>query len=76
MSQSPQLGCLPTLHAATSNDVSGGEYFGPKYAFEIFGTPAKARIAKHARNETSAFKLWEVSEELTNIKYDEALACA
>ena len=76
LSQTPQLGCLPTLHAATSSEVTGGEYFGPKHAFEIFGTPAKARIAKHARDESSASQLWMVSEELTEVSYQNALTCA
>ena len=29
LSQSPALGCLPTLQAATAPDVQGGDYFGP-----------------------------------------------
>ncbi|MCG8671740.1 MAG: oxidoreductase [Pseudomonadales bacterium] len=74
MSQSPQLGCLPTLHAATSANVKGGDYFGPKHAFEVFGTPAKARIAKHARDIATAAKLWTLSEELTQVDYQQAIA--
>ena len=73
MSQSPALGCLPTLHAATAPDVQGGDYFGPRYA-EIFGTPKKARIAKHAKSKVSAEKLWRLSEELTGVNYQESLA--
>ncbi len=74
LSQSPALGCLPTLQAATAPDVQGGDYFGPKYAFEVFGTPKKARIAKHAKNTVDAAKLWHLSEELTGVNYQESLA--
>lgn len=74
LSQSPALGCLPTLHAATASDVQGGDYFGPKYAFEIFGTPKKARIAKHAKSKTNLERLWHLSEELTGVNYQETLA--
>ncbi|OUS29779.1 hypothetical protein A9Q99_08090 [Gammaproteobacteria bacterium 45_16_T64] len=73
MTQPAALGCLPTLLAATSSDVIGGEYFGPKYA-EIFGTPKKARIAKHASSLVDAEKLWRLSEELTHVNYSDVLA--
>lgn len=76
VSQPAEMGCLPTLLAATSPDVKGGEYFGPKHAFEIFGTPGKARIAKHARKKATAEKLWQVSEDLTHTNYQQALDCA
>ena len=74
VSQSPQLGCLPTLLAATGSNVAGGDYYGPKHAFEIFGVPTKARIAPHARKASTAARLWHVSEELTKANYQAALA--
>lgn len=73
MTQPASLGCLPTLLAATSDEVNGGEYFGPKYA-EIFGTPKKARIAKHAADITDAGRLWQLSETLTHVNFSDALA--
>ncbi len=71
VTQSPQMGCLCTLYAATSPDAQGGRYYGPKYAFEMFGTPKPARIAKHARDPAIAKRLWDVSEQLTGVHYPE-----
>ena len=62
-------GALPTLYAATAEDVSGGDYFGPKGPFEMTGPPAKAYMNKHARNDENAQKLWELSEQLTGVTY-------
>lgn len=74
VTQTPEMGCLPTLYAATNANVKGGEYIGPKYAFEMFGPPAKARIAKHARRSASAAQLWSLSEALTHVSYEGAIA--
>ena len=35
--QSPYMGALPTLYAATSPDVTGGSYYGPDGFMEIRG---------------------------------------
>ncbi|MDX1755738.1 MAG: oxidoreductase [Marinobacter sp.] len=74
VAQDPAIGCLPTLYAATSDKVQGGDYIGPKHFFEIFGTPAKARIARHAKDPHIAAQLWSVSESLTGVNYQTALA--
>lgn len=74
VSQDPAMGCLPTLFAATSEQVQGGDYIGPKHFFEIFGPPAKARIARHAKDPRVAAQLWSVSESLTGVSYQTALA--
>lgn len=74
VSQDPAAGCLPTLYAATSAQVQGGDYIGPKYALEVFGPPAKAKIARHAQDPRTAAKLWEVSESLTGVNYQRVLA--
>lgn len=69
MAQKPPAGALPTLYAATAEDVVGSDYFGPKGPFEMTGPPAKAYMSKHARNDESAQKLWELSEQLTGVTY-------
>lgn len=76
VSQDPAMGCLPTLYAATSEKVEGGDYIGPKHFFEIFGPPAKARIARHAKDPHIAAQLWSVSETLTGVSYETALAAS
>lgn len=74
VSQDPAMGCLPTLYAATSEQVHGGDYIGPKHLFEIFGPPAKAKVARHAKDPQTAARLWSVSETLTGVNYQTALA--
>lgn len=74
--QSPARGALPTLFAATSPTIRGGEYIGPRGLFGLWGMPTVARIAPQARNESDARRLWEVSEELTGVRYDALIKAA
>jgi NAD(P)-dependent dehydrogenase (short-subunit alcohol dehydrogenase family) len=68
-SQSGAAGALPTLYAATAEDVVGGEYFGPRGIGELHGAPGRARIASQARKQDVAEKLWALSEQLTGVRY-------
>jgi NAD(P)-dependent dehydrogenase (short-subunit alcohol dehydrogenase family) len=67
--QSAQMGALPTLYAATQ-DIPGGSYVGPDGIFEQRGHPHLVGMSGAARDEESARKLWEASEELTGLAYD------
>ena len=69
MSQSAAEGALPQLLAATSPDAVGGGYYGPSRLFELKGPPKIARVAKQARDEAVARRLWEVSETLTGVGF-------
>ena len=71
--QSAAMGALPTLYAATAPDVHGGDYIGPDGFGEIWGNPRKVGSSARSRNEKDAARLWEISEELTGVRY-EALA--
>ena len=62
-------GTLPTLRAATDLNAQSGNYFGPHAFGEWRGYPIKVEPNKLAKDETIARKLWDVSEELTGIKY-------
>ena len=64
----PEQGTLPTLRAATDEKVSSGDYFGPNGWLEMRGYPVKVGMKELAKNKKIAKKLWNVSEELTNIK--------
>ena len=69
---SVEKGALPTLYAATSPDVKGGDYFGPSGLFGgLIGrrTPVKVQSSERSHDKTVARKLWEVSEELTGVTY-------
>ncbi|MFC1949606.1 SDR family NAD(P)-dependent oxidoreductase [Chloroflexota bacterium] len=68
--QKPEIGALPTLYAATASDVKGGDYYGPGKLFESRGYPKKAKVGENARDIAVAARLWEVSEEMTGVKYD------
>ena len=67
--QSAEQGALPLLYAATSPDIEGGEYVGPGGLLGMRGSPELQESAEQARDEASARRLWEVSEELTGVEY-------
>ncbi len=68
-SQQPPEGALPTLYAATAEDVRGGEYFGPSGFAGCLGPPGRARSAPRSRDPALARRLWEVSERLTGVTF-------
>jgi NAD(P)-dependent dehydrogenase (short-subunit alcohol dehydrogenase family) len=74
MAQSAEMGALPTLYAATKPDVEGGTYVGPGGLFEQRGHPNPVGSSPAARDENVAAKLWEVSEQLTGVKFLSAAA--
>ena len=67
--QSAAMGALPTLYAATSPEVRGGDYIGPDGLGELWGTPAKVGRSAAASDASVAARLWEVSERLTGVHY-------
>ena len=67
--QSPLVGALPTLYAATVPGVASGSYFGPGHLFELLGSPVPVKPNKRARNQEDAARLWEISEHLTDVHY-------
>lgn len=66
----PHQGALPSLRAATDQNVQNGDYFGPDGWQEGRGFPVKVGMSKLAKDEKKAEKLWEVSEKLTETKYN------
>jgi NAD(P)-dependent dehydrogenase (short-subunit alcohol dehydrogenase family) len=69
LSHSAADGALPTLFAATSLEAERMGYYGPNGFYELKGPVASAYVAPQARDETSARKLWEVSEKLTGVEW-------
>jgi hypothetical protein len=65
------MGALPTLYAATASDVQGGDYFGPDGLMEMRGYPKKVKSNDRSYDEQVAARLWEVSEALTGVSYEE-----
>ncbi len=67
--QGIDMGALPTLYAATAPDVSGADYFGPSGWKEWKGYPKKVQSNALSHDNNIAAKLWEVSQDLTDVKY-------
>ena len=69
LAQSPQMGALPTLFAATAPGVTNGDYIGPGGFGEQRGYPKHVGMSAAARDPLDAKRLWEVSEDLTGVTY-------
>jgi NAD(P)-dependent dehydrogenase (short-subunit alcohol dehydrogenase family) len=69
LAQSAEMGTLPVLYAATRPNLDGGLFIGPDGFEEQRGHPKVVRPVRAGRDEGSARRLWEVSEELTGVRY-------
>jgi hypothetical protein len=69
LAQSAAMGALPTEYAAVATDVHGGDYIGPDGMAELWGHPAQVGRSAAAQDGAAASRLWEVSEQLTNVHY-------
>jgi NAD(P)-dependent dehydrogenase (short-subunit alcohol dehydrogenase family) len=68
MFQSSAAGSQPSLYAATVAEP--GSYTGPQGFRESRGHVGPAKLSPLARDEALAGKLWEISEEMTGVRYD------
>lgn len=73
--QSAEMGALPTVFAAAAEEARGRDYIGPR-SLQMFGYPTRQRSNARSRDEATARRLWEVSEELTGVSFAGALAAA
>jgi NAD(P)-dependent dehydrogenase (short-subunit alcohol dehydrogenase family) len=64
---SPAQGAWPTLMAATSAEIEGGDYTGPSRLGETSGKAEKAKSTDRARDPELAARLWDVSIEMTGV---------
>jgi len=69
MFQSPQMGALPTLRAATDPSVTGGQLYGPNGRGERRGHPRPVRSSPASYDEIVQRRLWKMSEELTGVTF-------
>jgi len=73
MWQSVDDGILPALYGATSPGAQGGTFYGPRGLMEIAGGGVKfAAVPRRCRDEADCQRLWEVSEQLTGVRYPAA----
>jgi NAD(P)-dependent dehydrogenase (short-subunit alcohol dehydrogenase family) len=69
LGQSPEMGALPVLRAATDPAARGGEYYGPRGLTQLAGYPKRVAPSARARDAAVAGKLWAESERLTGVGY-------
>jgi NAD(P)-dependent dehydrogenase (short-subunit alcohol dehydrogenase family) len=66
--QDADSGALPTLYAAVA-DIPGDSFAGPGGFLEQRGAPKLVGRSAAARDKDVACQLWEVSEQLTNVRF-------
>jgi NAD(P)-dependent dehydrogenase (short-subunit alcohol dehydrogenase family) len=76
VAQSDEMGALPTLYAATEPGLEGGTFCGPDGFMEGRGHPKRVAASRAARDPEVARRLWEVSEEMTGVRFEPAGAPA
>ena len=69
ITQNSAQGALPSLRASVDQEVNGGDFLGPGGRFQIKGSPVKISSNGASQNKDDARLLWEISEELTGVKY-------
>ena len=69
LAQSDEMGALPTLYAATVPEMPQGGFAGPAGPGESRGHPKLVNSTRSARSEADAKRLWDLSEELTGVRF-------
>lgn len=69
LTQDEAMGALPTEYAATAPEAMGGQYVGPDGFGEFRGFPRVVQPRPQALDDAAGEKLWQVSEELTGVRY-------
>jgi hypothetical protein len=59
---------IPIVVAAHPGVISGN-FYGPSEFREMHSSPIKIESSKLSHNKEAAQKLWDISEQLTTIKY-------
>jgi NAD(P)-dependent dehydrogenase (short-subunit alcohol dehydrogenase family) len=71
LAHAPHAGSGPTLYAATSPYVKGGDYVGPSGLLGVWGPPGRVSSSFRSHDQELARQLWEVSEKMTGVRYDD-----
>jgi NAD(P)-dependent dehydrogenase (short-subunit alcohol dehydrogenase family) len=69
LAASPAHGAQPVLFAATAPGVRGADFIGPAGRFGVRGDPGPVRSGDRTRDEGLARRLWQVSEQMTGVRY-------
>jgi NAD(P)-dependent dehydrogenase (short-subunit alcohol dehydrogenase family) len=68
--QSAHDGALPMLYAASMPGIKGATYYGPRKFAQMRGTPMVVHGKAMSYDQTLAANLWQVSEELTGVSWE------
>jgi NAD(P)-dependent dehydrogenase (short-subunit alcohol dehydrogenase family) len=66
--QTAAQGARSQIMAATRTDLAGGEFVGPSK--ELWGEPKLIKGTKQSRDLVVMKQLWEISEEITGVKFE------
>lgn len=69
LTQTPEMGALPTLRAATDPAAVGGQYFGPGNRSQSRGYPQIVTSSPASHDDETQRRLWAVSEHLTGVTF-------
>jgi NAD(P)-dependent dehydrogenase (short-subunit alcohol dehydrogenase family) len=69
VNQSPPMGALPTLRAATDPAARGGDYYGPGGLGQLKGYPVRVSSNGRSHDEEAQRRLWAESERLTGVTF-------
>jgi hypothetical protein len=75
LAQDEDGGALPTLYAAVA-DIPGNSFAGPGGFMEQRGPAKLVGRSKAAQDTDVARRLWDVSEELTGVRFPLGAAAA
>jgi NAD(P)-dependent dehydrogenase (short-subunit alcohol dehydrogenase family) len=75
LAQDEDGGALPTLYAAVA-DIPGDSFAGPGGFMEQRGAPELVGRTDAAKDSAVASRLWDVSEELTGVRFPAGVAAA
>lgn len=67
--QSPEMGALPTLYAATTPDLAGGTFVSPAGTAGLRGHPVPSSSSRRSRDRVTAAALWERCTEMAAYRY-------
>ena len=67
--QNSEMGALPTLYAATAEDIKGADFVGPGGFQEMKGYPKKVKANALSQDQDIADRLWQLSEEMTGVNF-------
>jgi len=68
--QTPDMGALPTLRAATDPAAVGGSYYGPGGFGGVAGHPTVVASSARSHDAGLQAQLWAASQELTGVQFE------